>query len=99
MMTRIVIESSVSSTLMLLSFFLISSLSAMLQSEMPVECREECIRGLSQQPFYVDISSFGYEATFSGSLSEKTEVSSRSGERFRPLIVERVIVNPTPSPQ
>lgn len=65
----------------------------LLQSEMPAECRSECVRGLSQQPFYVDLSRFGYGATFHGRLSRKLE-QSRNGEVFRPIVVEKVIVSP-----
>ena len=63
----------------------------LLQSGMSDECRAKCRRGLSEQPFYVDISRFGYCATFHGRLSERLE-QSRNGEVFRPLVVTKVIV-------
>jgi hypothetical protein len=66
----------------------------LLLREMEPDCRDSCIEQLSKQPFLADISQFGYEVTFHGKLSDKL-VEGRSGEKFRPIIVEKIITMET----
>lgn len=59
-------------------------------SRMGQACRQECVGGLSRQPYHVDISKFGHPVTFSGKLANAV-VQSVNGERFRPIVVDKII--------
>lgn len=59
-------------------------------SRMADACRQECMTGLSRQPYHVDVSQFGHPVTFTGKLASAV-AQSANGERFRPLVVDKII--------
>lgn len=68
-----------------------ASLLGKVMEGMSDECREETINSLSRQPYCAHISQYDHHISFVGHLSEHIQKSSK-GERFRPLIIDDVMV-------